>query len=159
MPDASTGIVRAARLSDAAAVRAISADAYIPTYWAVVGAIPKPAYEDYADRIARGEVWILEAEGGPAGVLVLEPKTDHLLIYSVAVRPRYGGRGYGRLLLAYAEHEAKRAGLPEVRLYTNQRMERNLALYRHCGYSASGQRPHPSRPGEVVVDMAKPVFS
>ena len=157
MSNASTRTVRAARPSDAVAVREISAEAYIPIYQAVIGAVPKPAHEDYAGRIERGEVWILEADGGPAGVLVLEPQAGHLTVYSIAVRPRHQGRGYGKLLLAFAEQRAAAEGLAELRLYTNSRMGRNLALYRGCGFSETGLRPHPIRPGEVVVDMAKAV--
>ena len=89
MSNASTRAVRAARFSDAAAVQEISAEAYIPIYQAVIGAVPKPAQEDYAGRIERGEVWMLEADDGMAGVLVLEPKAGHLMVYSIAVRPRY----------------------------------------------------------------------
>lgn len=157
MSNASTKAVRAARLSDAAAVQEISAEAYIPVYQAVIGAVPKPAYEDYAGRIERGEVWLLEADDGPAGVLALEPKADHLMVYSIAVRPRYQGRGYGKLLLAFAEQRAAVTGLSEVRLYTNVRMKRNLAFYRSCGYAEVGMHSHPNRPGEVVADMVKAV--
>ncbi len=157
MSDASTRTVRAAHLSDATAVQEISAEAYIPIYQAVIGAVPKPAHEDYAGRIGQGEVWMLEAGDGPAGVLVLEPKAGHLIVYSIAVRLRYQGRGYGKLLLAFAEQRAASEGLAELRLYTNSRMGRNLAFYRSCGFSETGLRPHPSRPGEVVVDMAKAV--
>ena len=37
--------------------------------------------------------------------------------------------------LDFAEAEARRRGLPEVRLYTNERMERNIALYAARGYA------------------------
>jgi len=155
MSSASPGVVRVARLSDAAAVREISAEAYIPVYQTVIGAVPRPAHEDYVARIERGEVWMLEADDASAGVVVLEPKAGHLMVYSIAVHPRDQGRGYGKLLLAFAEQHAATLGLPEVRLYTNVRMERNLAFYRRCGYAETGMRPHPSRLGEVVVDMMK----
>lgn len=100
---------------------------------------------------------MLEADDSPAGVLALEPKADHLMVYSIAVRPRYQGRGYGKLLLAFAEQRAAAEGLAELRLYTNSRMGRNLAFYRGCGFSETGLRPHPIRLGEVVVDMVKVV--
>jgi len=151
--------VRLARLSDAAAVQEISAQAYIPVYQAVIGVVPKPAHEDYAARIEMGEVWILEVDNSPSGVVVLEPMTDHLMVYSIAVHPQHQGRGYGKLLLAFAEQRAATTGLPEVRLYTNVRMKRNVAFYRSCGYAEIGVRLHPSRAEEVVVDMVKAVFS
>jgi len=154
---ASTTTIRIAHLSDALAVQDISAEAYIPVYQTIIGAAPKPAHEDYTDRIERGEVWILDLEDGPSGVIVLEPTAEALLIYSIAVRPRYQGRGYGKLLLAFAEQRAAATGLPEVRLYTNRRMEQNVAFYLKFGYCETGTRPHPHRSGEVVVDMVKPL--
>ena len=79
----------------------------------------------------------------------------YLLVYSIAVTPKYQGRGYGRELLVFADQQAIAAGLTEVRLYTNRRMVQNVRLYRNSGYVEIGARPHPSRPGEVLVDMAK----
>lgn len=45
--------------------------------------------------------------------------------------------------------------LPEVRLYTNAKMERNIALYKAYGFHETGRRPNPYRPGWTIVDMAK----
>jgi ribosomal protein S18 acetylase RimI-like enzyme len=147
--------IRRAVPGDAEMVQRISADAYIPAYVAVLGTIPKPATEDYAPRIERGQVWILEIEGEPTGIAVLEENTDHLLIYSIAVRPEAQRKGYGRVLLDFAEKHAIELGLRDVRLYTNEQMERNLRLYRQHGFVEVGKRPHPSRPGQMLVDMVK----
>ena len=68
MVASSPPIVRRAGPSDVGVVQQISADAYIPAYKAVIGAIPKPAFEDYTPRIQRGEVWILEVDGEAVGV-------------------------------------------------------------------------------------------
>jgi ribosomal protein S18 acetylase RimI-like enzyme len=141
--------------ADLEAVQSISADAYIRAYLPVIGAIPKPAREDYHARVERGEVWVLEADGSVVGLIVLEEQPDHLLVYSIAVRPDRQGRGYGKVLLRFADEEARRNGMREVRLYTNRRMARNLALYRRCGFAEIGTRPHPSHAGEVLIDMAK----
>jgi hypothetical protein len=84
--------IRLAEPSDTATVQRISADAYIPAYLSVIGAVPKPASEDYGPRITRGEVWLLENDGDASGLIVLEPRGDHLLIYSVAVDPRAAAR-------------------------------------------------------------------
>jgi ribosomal protein S18 acetylase RimI-like enzyme len=80
--------------------------------------------------LERGEVWILEIEGEPTGIAVLEGNTDHLLIYSIVVRPEAQRKGYGKALLDFADKRAIELGLCEVRLYTNEQMERNLRLYR-----------------------------
>jgi len=121
----------------------------------VLGTVPKPAIENYGPRIERGEVWILEIEGEPTGIAVLEENTEYLLIYSIAVRPEAQRKGYGRALLDFADRRAIELGLCEVRLYTNEQMERNLRLYRQHGFIEVGKRPHPSRPGQVLVDMLR----
>jgi ribosomal protein S18 acetylase RimI-like enzyme len=147
--------IRRAGADDANAVQQISADAYIPAYTAVLGTIPKPATEDYGLYIEKGEVWILEIERQPTGVAVLEENPTYLLLYSIAVRPDSQRKGYGIALLDFAHKRAIELGLGEVRLYTNERMERNLSIYRRHGFIEVGKRPHPSRPGQVLVDMVR----
>jgi len=71
------------------------------------------------------------------------------------VRPAFQGLGLGRLLLDWADHRASAAGVRELRLYTNARMTKNLALYQRCGYDIFDTRPHPSRPGELLVDLRR----
>ena len=146
---------RLARSSDAEIVRQMSAEAYVPAYLPVIGAVPRPANENYADRIAQGQVWILLSEQSPAGVLVLERGEAWLTVYSIAVRPCFQSLGFGRLLLDWADSQASAAGLRELRLYTNERMTKNLALYQRCGYEIIGRRPHPSRSGEWLVDLRR----
>src|SRR5215472_11788534 len=148
-------IVRRADAADLSAVQRISAEAYTPVYQAICGFVPKPALEDYQPRIERGEVWIAEVDGLAVGVAVLEPRPDHLLVYSIAVSPEEQGKGHGAALLRFALEHAAAIAVPEVRLYTNARMQRNLALYRRHGFIEVGTRPHPSRPGDVLVDMVQ----
>jgi ribosomal protein S18 acetylase RimI-like enzyme len=71
--------------------------------------------------------------------------------------PLARGEESDRDMAAYSvsDQRAIEIGAHEVRLYTNQRMEQNLALYRRHGFVEVGTRPHPSRPGEVLVDMTK----
>jgi ribosomal protein S18 acetylase RimI-like enzyme len=151
-----TGLRRADQ-SDLAVVQEISADAYIAAYVPVMGYIPLPAEEDYGPRIERGEVWLLACGDRDVGVAVLEERPDHLLVYSIAVRPTEQGRGHGRALLAFADQRAIALGLTVIRLYTNVRMEKNIAVYRRYGYVETGTRPHPSREDEVLVDMMRAV--
>ena len=150
-----TAKIRRADPGDAQTAHRISADAYIPAYMSVLGTIPRPATEDYGPRIERGEVWILEIAAEPTGFVVLEESTDHLLIYSIAVRPEVQRKGYGKALLDFVDKRAIQLGLHEVRLYTNEQMERNLRLYRQHGFLQMGKRPHPGRPGQVLVDMVR----
>jgi len=149
--------IRRAGRADLAVVQQITADAYISAYMTALGYIPKPAEEDYGPRIDRGEVWILNCDGRDVGIAVLEEQPDHLLVYSIAVSPAVQRQGYGNALLKFANQRAVALGVAEIRLYTNVRMKGNIALYRRHGYVAVGTRPHPSRAGEVLVDMMRTV--
>jgi GNAT superfamily N-acetyltransferase len=134
--------LRKAGPADVAEIRAIAAAAYEP-YVARIGRPPAPMTADYAAAVDRGEVWVAAdrdevraaAGGGEiAGLLVLVPEPDHLLLENVAVRPAAQGTGIGARLLALAEDEARRLGLTEIRLYTNVAMTENLAYYPRHGY-------------------------
>lgn len=148
-------IVRPADLSDLDTVQRISAEAYAVVYQAVCGFIPKPAIEDYRPRIERNETWLLETEGHAVAVAVLERRPDHLVIYSIAVRPEDQRKGFGAALLHFVDEHAAAIGVSEVRLYTNTRMQQNIALYRNHGFREVGVRAHPSRPGNALIDMVK----
>ena len=140
-------------------VQRISADAYIAAYVPVPGCIPFPAEENYGPRIERGEVWLLTCDDGDVGVAMLEERRDHLLLYSVAVRPTEQGRGHGRAPLDFADQRAAELGLAASRLYTSMRTAKNIALYGRHGYAEIGTRPHATRVGELLVDMVRAVPS
>lgn len=131
--------VRPARGPEAAAVAALVETAYAP--WVpVVGRRPGPMDDDYAARIARGEAFVVaEASGALAGLVVLAEREGALWLDNVAVAPSYAGKGLGRRLIGFAEAEARRRGHPAIRLYTHQRMARNVALYRDLGYLETGR--------------------
>ncbi len=148
--------MRLARPEDLAAIVALTTAAYAP-YTALFGAPPIPVTEDYAPRIERGEIWLLEDGSELAGLIVLERHADHAMIFSVAVSPAFQGRKLGIALLDFADRQARSWGVPEVRLYTNSLMERNIALYSAYGYRETGRRANPYRPGWILVDMVKPV--
>ena len=148
--------MRLARPEDLAAIVALTEAAYAP-YNAILDAPPIPVTEDYAPRIANGEVWLLESGGELAGVLTLERHAVHAMIFSVAVSPAFQGKGFGIALLRHADEQTRQWDLPEIRLYTNAKMERNIALYLAYGFHETGRRPNPYRPGWTLVDMAKAV--
>jgi len=145
---------RLARPDEAPAVVAITAAAYAP-YVPIMGAQPVPMTEDYAPRIAAGEVWMLEEAGKPAGLGVFETHPDHLMIFSLAILPDHHGHGLGRALLRFAEDQARDRGVPEIRLYTNALMTRNIGIYSRAGYAETGREPHPRLAGQRIVYMAK----
>ena len=95
---------------------------------------------DYDAAIRAGESWVLEDKGEVLGVLVLRPLQDHLFVETVAVRPDRQGGGLGRRLMAFAEKEAGRLCLDEVRLYTNEKMRENFSFYGGLGFEETGRR-------------------
>jgi ribosomal protein S18 acetylase RimI-like enzyme len=146
-------VIRRARPAEAPAVGALVEAAYAP--WVpIVGRRPFPMDDDYAARIAAGEAWVLEDAEGIGGILVLEDEPDHLMLDNIAVAPARAGQGLGRVLLDFTEAEARRRGRPEVRLYTNVLMVRNIALYAARGYRETERR---QEQGFARVFMAKPV--
>jgi ribosomal protein S18 acetylase RimI-like enzyme len=148
-------MIRLALPEESEAVRDVSAAAYLPVYLPLYGRPPMPAREDYGPRIARGEVWVAEIGGRLAAVLVLERQVDHLLLYSIAIHPAFQGQGLAAKFLAFAEVHARQAGFNEIRLYTNEKMLRNQAIYARAGYLEIGRRLHPNQSGLMLVDMAK----
>jgi ribosomal protein S18 acetylase RimI-like enzyme len=105
-----------------------------------IGKRPAPMDADYAALIDAGRVTVAELGGGIAGLLVLIPMPDHLLVENVAVDPAAQGTGLGRRLMAHAEDDARARGLGEIRLYTNELMTENVAWYPRLGYRETERR-------------------
>ena len=116
---------RRAELPDLAVVQGITRAAY-HRYLVDLGFEPQPMNEDYGLSIKAGDVWLVSDKAAPIAVAVLASALDHLMIHSLAVIPEAQGAGIGRWMLQFAMGRAKALGVPEVRLYTNARMTRNL---------------------------------
>ena len=95
--------------------------------------------DDYNARISEGVAWVIEEGEAIAGVIVLLPRPDYLLLDNIAVPPARQGSGLGRRLLAFAEAEAVRRGYREIRLYTHRTMTENQQLYAAIGYEEIGR--------------------
>jgi GNAT superfamily N-acetyltransferase len=109
---------------------------------------------DYDAAVKDHVVDLLHVGGELVGLVEMVPEAGYLLIENVAVAPASQGQGYGRTLLAHAEHVAKSLGLGAMRLYTNQGFRENLQLYNHLGYEVEREEVLPHG---VVVPMSKPL--
>lgn len=138
--------------ADRAAVVALQREAYAVNR-ALLGVEPLPLLADYDDLLARLECWGIDRDQRLSGVLMLEPRDDDLLIWSVATLPSAQGGGIGRALLALAEDRAHALGRSAVRLYTGQRLTANVAWYSRHGWMVERVEPLPDR---TVVHMIKP---
>lgn len=150
-------VIRPALRNDAGAIGALIRAAYTP--WIPrLGREPSPMQDDYAQRIADGQVWVLEEDGDLLGVVLLKDGPGTLLIPNIAVAPAVQGQGNGRRLMAFAEAEARRRGFAELRLFVNARLLENIALYQYLGFAEvtriQGQDRH-----HTYLCMAKSVAS
>jgi GNAT superfamily N-acetyltransferase len=142
-------MIRTAAAPDRPRIEEIVEAAYAP--WAeTIGTRPLPMDADYGALIAAGRVFV--TGDGPDGLIVLIPEDGTLLVENVAVAPARHGEGMGRALLAFAEDQARALSLPALRLYTNELMTGNIALYTRLGYHETGRE---DIGGRYVVHMVK----
>ena len=66
---------------------------------------------DYAALIKEGAVYVLADGLVVAGVLVIKPVGDAVLLENVAVHPSYQGMGLGRESVRFVEEFARESGL------------------------------------------------
>ena len=90
---------------------------------------------DFVAAINADRVAVIETAAVVVGYLIGWPETDAYFIDNIAIEPTRQGEGLGRKLMDHAIEEARRLGLPAVRLYTNVAMNENLSMYAHLGFS------------------------
>lgn len=146
-----TAPLRRATPADAAAIKELVLAAYAK-YLPRIGRPPAPMIADYAVSVKRHQIWVAESESGLAAVLELIPEENVLLLENIAVAPDLQRRGIGRRLLDFAEAEARRQGLGSIRLFTNEKMVENIALYESLGYRETGRQ---LMRGRYAVHMRK----
>jgi ribosomal protein S18 acetylase RimI-like enzyme len=130
--------IRAATAADVSVIGQIVEQAY-RHYVSRIGKPPGPMLDDYAARVLEGVVWVIAEGSAVAGIIVLLPRPEYLLLDNIAVAPARQGSGLGRQLLAFAEAEAMRRDYREIRLYTHQTMTENQRLYATIGYKEIGR--------------------
>jgi RimJ/RimL family protein N-acetyltransferase len=130
----STSDLRRARADEAGKITAFQRAAYARNR-TIMGVEPIPLQADYAKILSDYEVWLHENGDALTGVLILEPRPDDLLIWSVATAPDARGSGLGNRLLAAAENRAHELGKRLIRLYTGELLVDNIGWYRRRGYA------------------------
>lgn len=131
--------LRLATPADHDAVVALVNSAY-EKYIPRIGRKPMPMTVDYADLIARQEVYVLENAGAFDGILVLEHEGDGILLENIAVAPHAQGRGVGKQLLQWLDAFTRAQGLDHIVLYTHEKMVENISIYTHMGYVETERR-------------------
>ena len=126
--------LRRANTADLDALLALQRAAYAKNR-TLLGVEPIPLLADYAAIMRDMEVWVAEKGCRLTGALILEPRADDLLIWSVAADPTAQGGGLGRALLAASEVRARELGRNIVRLYTGTVLGHLVGWYGRHGYS------------------------
>jgi GNAT superfamily N-acetyltransferase len=116
--------IRPAIASDVAAIVRVAADDYPAD-----GPGPGDADDDAA-LVARGKMGVLLDNRAVVGAAVLAPPEDRLLLRTVAVVPSHRSGGHGRHLIAFAEEQARRRRLQEIRVFINLTIANEIRLYR-----------------------------
>jgi GNAT superfamily N-acetyltransferase len=101
----------------------------------LLGVEPLPLLADYTAILGDMEVWLVRRGGRLAGALILEPRADDLLIWSIATDPAEQGSGLGGALLGAAEVRARELGRTVMRLYTGTPLTHLVTWYRRYGYA------------------------
>jgi ribosomal protein S18 acetylase RimI-like enzyme len=108
-----------------------------------------------AAQIASGGGAVAEGAGMlVAGVLWAE-KEGGLYLGRLAVAPECRLQGLARALIAAAEQEAQRLGLPRLHLGTRLSLTGNRALFARCGFVECGRFFHPGFAEPTWVALEK----
>jgi ribosomal protein S18 acetylase RimI-like enzyme len=135
---------RRATASDLPAIEALQQAAYARNR-RLLGVEPLPLRVDYADILQRMEVWLAEERGQHRGVLILEPRPDDMLIWSIAAAPDAQKQGLGEIMLDAAEVRARQTGRRTMRLYTGAVLEGLIRWYHRHGYEVERHEQLPDR--------------
>lgn len=122
----------------------------------LLGVEPLPLLADYALLLCEKEVWVLRRDGGLAAALILEPRTDHLLLWSIATDPTVQHGGLGRAMLEATEVRARQVGAPAVRLYTGSTLRHLIDWYTRHGYAIERSETLSDRSITHMIKHLKP---
>lgn len=126
-----------AKAEDIPAIKNIVNKAYAK-YIERIGKPPAPMTADYTELLVSHNVFVLTLTSTKeiVGSIVIkeDPGTDSVKINNLVVDTAAQGRGFGGLLMRYAETFAKVKGWQALTLFTNAMMYENLALYPKMGF-------------------------
>lgn len=135
---------RQATRADLPAIVALQQAAYARNR-RLLGVEPLPLQVDYAEILTKKEIWLAEERGQLRGVLILEPRVDDMLIWSIATAPDAQKQGLGEIMLDAAEVHARQTGRKVMRLYTGAVLEGLIRWYHRHGYEVERHEELPDR--------------
>jgi ribosomal protein S18 acetylase RimI-like enzyme len=135
---------RRATLADLPAVEALQHAAYARNR-RLLGVEPLPLQAVYPDIFQTMEVWLAEEREHLRGVLILEPRSDDMLIWSIAAAPDAQRQGIGHIMLDAAEVRASQLNRKVMRLYTGAVLGGLIRWYHRHGYEIERHEQLPDR--------------
>lgn len=138
-------VIEKALLSDAEAIKQLVIAAYSKYVPRMGGQQPAPMTTDYHSIIASHsqEVYVLRRQEDSkvvGSILLSDPEDGSIKVNNLVVDAASQGRGYGRLLMGFAEGVARERGRTALTLFTNEKMTENLVLYPKMGFVEVGRK-------------------
>lgn len=132
-----------AKRDDLPAIRSMVTAAY-SRYTERIGKPPAPMTADYDELLTTHDIFVLQEDlhSQVVGSIVLlaAQDADAVQINNLVVDVAAQGKGYGKLLMGFAEDFARQKGRKALELYTNVKMYENLQLYPKLGFEETGRR-------------------
>lgn len=138
--------IRSATVEDLSVLQTIVNASY-SKYIERMGKPPAPMLLNYTELPKGQDIFVLETISDDKGseivgaiTLAVDDAGGAVKISNVVVGPAAQGRGYGRVLMDFAEGMAREKGIDSLELYTNAKMHENISLYPNFGYIETGRR-------------------
>ncbi len=151
-------VLRAAMVADATLLAATIAAAFEQYRGKLVP--ESGAFGETADSIARqlqdgsGAI-VAERNGRMLACVMIETQDGDLYFGRLAVLPEARGLGLARRLIDAVEAEARRRGMPGVRLGVRVVLTENQRLFGALGYRETSREPHPGFDHPTSINMRK----
>ncbi len=157
--------VRRATHADAEAAGSIldEATVHVATLGYDQWPVPFPR-DELAQRIERGELYLVEVDGEPAATMTLlwddpflwgEPP-DAAYVHKLAIRRMFAGRGLGEAIVEWADRRAAAAGRRYLRLDCMRDNDRIRGYYERLGFEHRGDRDDPRFPVALYERRVRP---
>jgi ribosomal protein S18 acetylase RimI-like enzyme len=153
-----TLVLRAAGPSDAPTVAATIAAAFMQYRGKLVpesSAFRETPEAITAQLAAGSSVIVAERNGTMIGCVVAEVLEGDLYFGRLAVLPEARGLGLAKRLIGAVEDEARRRGLPGVRLGVRIALSANQRLFQSLGYREISREAHPGFDHPTSINMRK----
>ena len=131
-------MVEIAKAEDVPSIKLIT-DAAYSKYIEVLGMLPAAMKVQYNKIVEMQKVYVLRVGGDVVGSIILSTAGDSVTVNNLVVAPSAQGRGFGRLLMKYAEDKARGQDLAAVTLFANEKMHDNIAWYTKIGFIETGR--------------------